>query len=166
MVVTIDNANTSVTFHITLQVYQSIIKFFTIHSPDYYVHTKLPSKQRCPNQSLTVHTYPQSNKSDITKHHQQVIQGSDTTINTTYYITISNKHLYTANISVINCEGVAQNYFMLNFSKLAQASTLPQDKTLCKLAYEYCIAAFSWANTFTLEIHTSLFSQSISSIFF
>ena len=70
---------------------------------------------RCPNQLLTVQTYPQSNKSDITYYHEQVIEGYYSTINMVT-ITMYNKILYTANISVIGNEGVVSN-LLLNLSK-------------------------------------------------
>ena len=90
-----------------------IIRFY--HSFYWLKHLQRPLGISCPNQLLTVQTYLQSNKSDITNHHEQVIETYYSTINMVT-ITINNKMLYTANISVVSNKGIVSN-LLLNFSK-------------------------------------------------
>ena len=55
---------------------------------------------------------------DVTAQHEQVIKGSDTTINVTYTISIAKKQHYSANFSVVGNEGVTEEYLMpLNFNE-------------------------------------------------
>ena len=61
----------------------------------------------CPDQRLTVQTYPQSNTSDITNHPELVIMSSGDIV---YSITtgIERKQHYTATISLVGNEGIVQ----------------------------------------------------------
>ena len=60
----------------------------------------------CPDQRLTVQTYPQSNTSDITNHPELVIMSSGDIV---YSITTERKQHYTATISLVGNEpGVVQ----------------------------------------------------------
>ena len=70
----------------------------------------------CPDQRLTVQTYPQSNTSDITDHPELVIMSSGDIV---YSITtgIERKQHYTATISLVGNEGIVQE-LDLAFSEL------------------------------------------------
>ena len=75
--------------------------------------------QLCPDQKLMVHTYPQSNMTDVTTQHEQVIEGSDSTINMTYIVSIARKQHCSANFSVVGSERVEDHplSLQLDFSE-------------------------------------------------
>ena len=63
-------------------------------------------------------TYPRSNMTDVTTQHEQMIEGSDAIINSTYTVSIASKQHCSANFSVVGNEGVTEEYLMtLNFSE-------------------------------------------------
>ena len=80
---------------------------------------QLPGTFHCPDQKLRAQTYPLSNMTDITPHHEQVIQESASIINSTYTITIARKQHYAANFSILGNGQAAVNYpMLLDFSEL------------------------------------------------
>ena len=63
-------------------------------------------------------TYPRSNMTDVTTQHEQVIEGSDTVINSTYTVSIARKRHCSVNFSVVGNGRVTKEYLMpLNFSE-------------------------------------------------
>ena len=105
-------------FNILLQVCSIHYTLSNLHTLPYH-STQLPRIfQRCPDQRLMAQTYPRSNMTDVTTQHEQVIEGSDTTINSTYTVSIARKQHCSANFKVVGNEGITEEYLMpLNFSE-------------------------------------------------
>ena len=68
-------------------------------------------------------TYPQSNVTDVTAQHEQVIQGSETAINVTYTVSIARKQHCSANFSVLGNGEVTDYPMPLNFSEWREYCT-------------------------------------------
>ena len=103
--------------NILLQVCSIHYILSNLHTLPYH-STQLPSIfQHCPDQRLMAQTYPRSNMTDFTTQHEQVIEGSDATINT-YTVSIARKQHCSANFSVVRNGRVTKEYLMpLNFSE-------------------------------------------------
>ena len=79
----------------------------------------------CPNQLLSIRLHPQANGSCVTKpyHIKDVLVGNGTTVSEVYSLTIAEKQLCIANVSVLGNDGPVAS-LIVKFSKCADITIL------------------------------------------